>query len=278
MATRAEIRLALGDDLNDVLPITVTTNAANSTKRLYAIGQINAGAESNAGREIIFTSGANLGLIRRVIATNPREGWIDLDRAVDATIADGDTAEMYGFRGRGYRIDQLHREINRAIADAHPAHKGTPMTVAVTDPFDAENPVVAVPAALNWVAAVEYEDANGTWRTVPMAEDRLMRGWSVDLPNESLLFRDRSILSMLDGRTLRMVGFQRSQPLTSETDTTTVPTQYIIDRCMARMLMADPERVDQGYNRGLIGREDTLRSKLSIRTRGLGARAKFIRD
>ena len=57
MATRAETRLTLGDDLYNVLPIAVTANAVNSAKRLYAVGQI------NAGREIIFRNGTNLGRI-----------------------------------------------------------------------------------------------------------------------------------------------------------------------------------------------------------------------
>ena len=280
MATRAELRLAIGYELNDALPITVTAHASNSTKRLYAVEQINAGAESNAGREIIFTSGTNRGLIRRVIATNPREGWIDLDRAVTATIATNDTAEMYGFRGKGFRIDHIHHQINRAIADAAPAHKGTRIEEVIGTAFDADDPSIAVPDTLNWVAAVEYlPDGATRYMTVPMAEDRLFRGWSVDEPNEAIVVRGDDLLSALNGATIRLIGYQKAGPLTGEDSTTTVPDRWVIDRAKELLLMTSTDRVAENYNKSMVSREDAqLRSKIALRTRGLGARAKWVRD
>jgi hypothetical protein len=280
MATRADLRLAIGYELNDVLPITVTAHANNSTTRLYAVGQINAGAESNAGREIIFTSGTNRGLIRRILATNPREGWVDLDRAVDATIAADDTAEMYGFRGKGWRIDHYHHEINRAISSAAPAHKGTRVEEVLGDLFDAEDPIIDVPTSLNWVAAVEYLPTRATrYMTVPMAEDRLFRGWSVDEPNEAIVVRGDDLLTAMNGATIRLIGYQKAGPLAAETDTTTVPENWIIDRAKERMYMPSTDRVTENYNKAMVSREDAqMRSKIALRTRGLGARAKWVRD
>lgn len=283
MATLGELRLAVGDELNDVLQVTVTANALNSTTRLYAVGQINQGAETNVGREIVFTSGGNMGEIRRVLQTNPRDGWLEVDRVLPTAIATGDLAELYGFRGRGWAILSYHRNINRAIADASPAHKGTPIEAVIATAFDSDAPSVSVPQLVNWVARVEYLPAGATlYQEVPMAEDRLFRGWSVDAPNEALVFRGDDILTQMDGATIKVVGFRKAQPLVEEDDRTSVPDRFIIEFCKHHMLMSGMDREQGGdnrYNRAMVAREDKdLRAKLSLRTRGLGARAKWVRD
>lgn len=281
MATRAELRRAIGYELNDILPITVTANGAMTTTLVYATGDVSTAVDSAKGRQIIFLTGTagNIGQIRRVLDTSQASGTITLDRALPAIPAAGDTAEMYNFRGKQWTIDQYHHYINRAIADAFPAHKGTMVEEVIGTVFDADSPSVAVPATINYLSAVEYlPDGATLYQTVPMAEDRLMQGWSVDGPNASIVIRGRDLLSMLDGATIKMIGWTRAGALSTDSDSTTVPEKWIVDKCKEWMLTASIEREPNNYNRGMVSREDQTRTKIALRSRGLAARAKYIRD
>ena len=281
MATRAELRRAIGYELKDISPLTVTANGAMSTTLVYATGDISTAVDSAKGRQIIFLTGTagNIGQIRRITDTSQSTGTITLDRALPAIPAAGDTAELYNFRGKQWTIDQYHHYINRAIADAFPAHKGTQVEEVIGTAFDADSPSVAIPATINYLSAVEFlPDGATLYQTVPMAEDRLFRGWSVDLPNGAIVVRGGDVLSMLDGATIKMIGWQRAQPLSADADTTTVPTKWIVDKCKEWMLTADIEREPNNYNRGMVSREDQTRTKIALRSRGLAARAKYIRD
>ena len=281
MATRAELRRAIGYELKDISPLTVTANGAMSTTLVYATGDISTAVDSAKGRQIIFLTGTagNIGQIRRIIDTNQSTGTITLDRALPAIPAAGDTAELYNFRGKQWTIDQYHHYINRAIADAFPAHKGTQVEEVIGTAFDADSPSVAIPSTINYLSAVEFlPDGATLYQTVPMAEDRLFRGWSVDLPNGAIVVRGGDVLSMMDGATIKMIGWQRAQPLSADSSTTTVPTKWIVDKCKEWMLTADIEREPNNYNRGMVSREDQTRTKIALRSRGLAARAKYIRD
>jgi hypothetical protein len=45
------------------------------------------------------------------------------------------------------------------------------------------------------------------------------------------------------------------------------------------MYMPSTDRVTENYNKAMVSREDAqMRSKIALRTRGLGARAKWVRD
>lgn len=258
--TRRSLRQRIADQLGDYLPLEATS-ASLSTSTFIDSLNISDATDTLTGRMLYVTSGANEGHTARITNTTGSTSTINFTPAADNLFAEGDTAEVVNERGRGWAISEYNRAIDAAISDAYPlALVESAQSVAGT--FDADEPVVSVPAALTHVYAVEWQDSNGDWW--PLPRDR-WKGWKVDSANETIVVRDQSA-RLADGKTIRVLGYKPYSALSADSDTTELNPEWIVAAACARLCR---QAVDRDSNRGslvLLYQQDMDKYRVRIRT------------
>jgi hypothetical protein len=258
--TRGALRRMIGNTLGDVTVLTAT--ADGTTTRLNDTVRLSGSIEIPLNRGLIFTSGANIGIERRVTTSDMSVGYVDF-AAVTAATATGDTAEMYNFRGRGWRIPELHDALNDAMLYASPPY-WEPYSVAVAAVFNSTTGLLTIPATIQLVYAIQYQDADTFWHPVPSASSRYGQGWTVNLQSGVIDVRGTSIPN---GAAVRLEGFKKPTALTIETSTTNINPQWLVNKACAILCMGGVERDSANYNLGQIFDQKAERGKSALHTR-----------
>jgi hypothetical protein len=259
--TRGELRRMIGNTLGDVTELTAT--ALGTTTKLIDAVTFSGAVESPLNRDIIFTSGTNANLIRRVL-TYDASGTFITFAAVTAAVAAADTAEMYNFRGRGWRIPEVHRALNQAVEYSWPLYR-EPYSVSVAAVFDSSTGLLTIPATLTHVYGLQYQDTDLTWRPVPSAVTRYGQGWTVNL--QSGVIDVRGVSTIPNGATVRLEGFKKPTALTTDASTTAINPEWLVSKTCAILCMGGVERDPANYNLGQIHDQKAERIKSAIRTR-----------
>lgn len=261
--TRAELRRRIGFVLGDITPLIAT--AVGTTTRLTDTVRLGNSIERPNGRDIVFTNGANLGTVRRVTTSDMTAGTVDF-AALGTAVALNDTAEMYDFRGKGWRVPEYDNAINMAIDAAWPLF-GVPVTVSAAAVFDATTTTIDVPSGIDQVESVEYQDSGDIWQIIPQASSRYGDGWSVEADGSDIVIRGAGWRARVSGMSVRLVGYTRATTLTADTDTTPIAPEWIVAKAASIMCLSATGRDTNNYNKGLLFREDADKLLPSIRTR-----------
>ena len=264
--TRAEIRRRIGYMLNDVVELTATATGTASTF-IDAI-RVGTNIERPTGRDIVFTSGTNIGLVRRVTISDTSTGTLTFSPVTAAT-AVADTAEMYNFRLKGWRVDEYNKFINMAIDEAWPLH-ATKATVSAAATFSGTTTLIDVPSGIDQLESVEYSDSDSLWQEIPQAPNRYGVGWSVEADGSDVAVRGWNWRNVADGQSVRLVGYTRATVLSADTTETSIPPEWLCYRAASMMCIAAAERSPNNYNLGLLFREEADKLKNTIRTRRRG--------
>jgi hypothetical protein len=262
--TRAVLRRRVATLLEDITEMTATANGLTTT----FIDTIRLGnsIERATGREIMFTSGANLGTSRRVTTSDMTTGTLTF-AAVTSTVA-GDTAEMYNFRLEGWISPQYHNALDMAIDQAWPLF-GTKVTVAAAAVFSTTTTLIDIPSGIDQLESVEYQDTSSLWQEVKQADGRYGVGWSVEADGTDVVIRGENWRDRLQGRSIRLVGYTRATVLATDAATTTIPPEWIVYKAASILCLAK-KRSPEIYNQGLVYREDAEKLEGRVRTRRKG--------
>lgn len=264
--TRKEVRRRIGRRLSDVTQLTATANGSTTT--FVDTTKLATSIENAKGREVVFTSGTNAGLVRRVTDANMTTGTLTFAAVTASTVA-GDTAELYNFRLKGWTVDEYNDAINDAIDTAWPLF-ATKVSVNAAATFDADSGEIDIPSGIDQVESVEYQDSSGIWHEITQAASRYDAGWSVAHDGTTLHVRGRRWLNGVSGLTVRLNGYARSGRLDSDTATTDIPPEWLEYAACEILCLSARERDANNYNLALLFREKAEKARESIRTRRRG--------
>lgn len=231
--TRKQLRQRIATILDDITEVTATANGTTTT--IIDTFNVNTGAESYDGCEILFTSGSNDGKVSRVTGTAPTTGTLTFAPARTSTAAD-DTAELYNRRGRGFRVQDYHRAINQAIEE----YQGIallPTIETIGTAFDADTGTIAVPASLLEVYRVEYQDRDQLWNEIRRARPNGGFGWTAE-PEDAVIRIEGDPAWEADGYTVRLHGYERHAALSTDASVITMDSTVIVYTAAAQLCLA----------------------------------------
>lgn len=257
--TLLELRRAVADRFEDYVLLTATANGATTT--LLDTANVNPGEQHYNGAQIVCLNGTNAGLIRTVTGTATTTGTLTLHAALTASTATSDTFDCYNRTGRKFKKAQYDRAINRAIVDAWPM--GTIMvTASVSATFDAEVPEITVPVSVSEVLALEWQDEQSDWHTVPKARARGGDGWFADAASGQLRLNGRAAWDV-DDRTLRVTGYGRQDALSADSDSCALAPEFIVSRAAYHLALGNVGQEDMAV-RVNIFRDESERARVRI--------------
>lgn len=108
-ATRQDIRVAIGDNLNAIF---TGTASSGSTTTVEDLGDLRGGTDEHIGKWVMMTSGSADENIRQVSAYNSTTRILTVDPAFSAAVALNDTYELWK---EDYPPVRINRLINQAI-------------------------------------------------------------------------------------------------------------------------------------------------------------------
>lgn len=229
MATsRAELRRDIGAHFG---VRTATATAGGTTTQFTDIERLAVENAHLRGRVALFVAGtaANLGQQRRIDGNAKSTGTVTFARALPAATAIDDQIEVWGEHGVGPVPDDVHAAIDRALASV----SALAPVAAVSTPvaFSWGAPTVAVPAGWVRVAGVEWETADGLWRSVPPADVR------VDRPSRTVELTGVS-RDLAEAGRVRLHGATAPAALASDAATTDVDRTYLVQRAAGELWLA----------------------------------------
>jgi len=238
LTTLAELRRRAADNLFDLT--TYLTTALGTTTTFIDVRTIQ--GETMNGRELVFTSGSNIGQIVRITGTNQATNTATFAPAVSVAVAAGTTLESYNKRSKGYQIDEYRRTINRVISESYPLAR--PLVMSSVGSFDDLTRLLTIPAGVEEIYAVEYQGADGFWHPIRAAQYTGYAGWTADQFNSQIEVGG-PITSYLNSYAVRVIGYGRHQELASDADTTSLHPEYIVAKTTALMAPMGMDRVPE---------------------------------
>ena len=259
--TRGQLRRRIAGRLGDVTDLIATDNG--TTTRLIDTIRLSGSIEAPKNREIVFTSGLNAGTVRRVTTYDMTAGHVDF-AAVGVNTEIDDTAEMYNFRGRGWRVPEYNDAINQAISDSWPLFRQRYVYTPLLD-FDSATGLVDLSGSdLTHVSNLLWQDQDGHFQIVPFALSPYGQGWSYDAGILRVVVRGDYVPN---GSTMRVDGFKQPSPLDDDEDSTRINPEWLTMRACQILCMAGIDRDQANYNLGMVYGQQADALKTSIRTR-----------
>lgn len=258
--TLAQLRARVAQRLGDYTKLTGTSNGTTTT--FIDAVNINSATESMKGRVLLSSAGTVHFVTTQVDATST----ITFTPAVSNAnlVESGDTVELFNKRGKGFLPSEYRDAINAAINDAFPLGL-IEIVSTIGTAFDSEAPEITVPAAMVYVSALEWEDNNGMWTTIPKASPSNGYGWVADAAAGEIRILGNPGL-YVDGMSIRMTGYGRQEILTADSDTCALNAEYIVTRACYHLTYANIDR-DEKFAQITSGfRDESARMRTRVRT------------
>ena len=258
--TRGQLRRRIAGRLGDVTDLIATENS--TTQKFIDTIRLSGAIEVPKNRDIVFTGGHNTNTVRRVTTSDMTAGFVEF-AAVGVNTEIGDTAEMYNFRGRGWRVEEYNDAISQAISDSWPLYREV-FGYAPAD-FDISTGLIDINnASLTHITTLSYIDTDGFAQTVPNGLLFRGQGWSYDSTLQAIDVRGCVIPN---GADLRIYGYTRPDTLSEDTDVTRINAEWLTMRACQILCMAAIDRDQANYNLGMVYGQQADALKTSIRTR-----------
>lgn len=258
MSTLAELRRAVARLVKDYQSVTATATSSDKTS-FTDTRNLWEDRDRFRGADILFTSGTNSGLKRRITGST-LAGSISWAQGADTTVETtaipqaGDTADVFNLKGRGYRIEHYNEALSTALKMGHPQTRLvrvetlTPALVTTVDRY-------AIPANFTHVTKLQYQDSTG-WHDLPKSGGANYR-WEVDLQNMEIAL-DQGIRYQLDGKPVRLTGYQRHTDLVNDTDICNVDDEWLISKATGLLLLADRNEENLAWGQYWLNRADAM--------------------
>lgn len=240
------MRRIVGNLLGDVTPLTATV--AGTTTTFIDTISLSSNIESPRNRDIVFTAGSgdnNIGLIRRITNYDLSAGYVVFDAIPDPT-PQNSYAEMYNFRGKGWRITEYDQAMDQACLETRGIYKEKVVyDVALNDITDN---AIDANDAFNYVSSLDYLDYGTTYVPIPAARNATGKGWWIQDEAVVLTGYDHVLAGAVDG-TFRVTGYIDALPITSN-DSTNIPPEWLSNRAAAILCMSALDRDQGNFARG----------------------------
>jgi hypothetical protein len=209
----------------------VTASVDGTTTSLTDINTLWLPRNEYKGQTIYFTGGTvdNLGQSRKIVSSNPTTSQVQWSLPLPVMNFSGDEAELWCKLGYGWEPTAINRMIEMAHREAQEY-----LPVAYTSepiPWDSDNPVITLVAAIQEVNAIEYQTSDdGDWGEVLPAPRRSSSGWWLDNSSRTVRIDGAARGYMSGGGNVRLHARVRESPLTTDSDITLVNAEYLVAR------------------------------------------------
>lgn len=267
----AVLTTTLADLIEDVaarlgdLQIVEATHIGTTTTFKDTLN-IRTGNEDLSQRQMLFRTGniANQAVMITGTDTINHEVTFDPPKPVVPEI--GDIAIIVNKRMMGWTLLEYKRAIQRAVRDSYRIARVPIISTAAS--FAKEDPYVTIPSTMDIVSAVEYQDSNGNWWPVPVAEGPSMTGWQANYYEATVGINGKARLDS-DTRMVRLIGSGRHSPLNLYSDTTTLHPLWLTSQACYHLCMGGLDRDPSGtrsrtvleFQREAEGRMTLIRSR-----------------
>ncbi len=231
--TLAQLRGRVADRFGDRVVLDATANGTTTT--FVDTANVNSGAESYDGRQILFTSGSNAAKVGRITATNTN-GTLTFTPAQVST-ATGDDAELYNKHGRGFLVAELHRAINGAIEELHGIAL-VPVIESIAAVYDSDTQTVAMPATTREVCKIEYENSDDQWTEIKRSVRRGTAGWTAEA-SAGVVRIEGNPARFADTYAVRLHGFKEQAALSVDADVCSYDGHAVVAIAAYRLCMAN---------------------------------------
>lgn len=231
--SRKTLRRDIFDKLRDGL--VFTHDGPSSTSVLIDAENLVDADNAYRSAYVMATSGTatNLGVVRRVDSSTQSTNSITLQAVLPASAVADDEFEMVNLKGDGFRFQEYHRAINACIGMLRDGQYlvETYSNVATAFNGDLGAGTFTIPSGLTYLTSVQYQDDDGEWINIPRARTSSTFGEgyrTLGLSGTAQImgrFRNDA-----DGQTLRCFGYSEISDLNSDSDTTSVPREYIVNQ------------------------------------------------
>jgi hypothetical protein len=165
------------------------------------------------------------------------------DTALTSSTATGDVIELWNADGMGFYPDDVNSEINAAIA-AVSGLTTAPDEEEVAS-FDADDPVLTIPADWEFFGGVRWldttETTTGVWKEIEANDFNL----DIDVRNREVRLKGE-IARRVHDKTTRLYGDVASTALAVDTDATSVDAEWLTHYVAYRLLLPQMRRTTKG--------------------------------
>lgn len=258
---------AVAQEVGDFRTVTATQNSSNNV--LVDDMELVQSTDFFRGGQIVFTSGANNGQVRRIIGSDTPSFSVTLNSYLPNPVLAGDTADIYnvgGPSGRpGFLIREYTQAINNAIRDAFPQYREPVTTSFATMGTANGDNRFALPSTMTHVSRVEVLFPSAVFTIAPSRYTDAWDGWWIDRQNRELVLNYDDAVTVGD-KTVRVSGYGRPAALVNFTDQTNCDPEWIVEMAKARLLMGQFDQATMAMGQAFANRADQLRSKMAIVT------------
>lgn len=244
--TRAQLRRRIAQRIGDIKYLTAT--AIGTTTTLIDTTRITTQTDPMLGRQLLFSSGTNLGTTKIITSFTDSTGTIGWSGAVTQTQS-GDTAEVYNKRGTGWMKEEYDDVINQVIDEAS-GMALVELVSTISPAFERDTPEVTVPAALLEVYAVEWQDTDDFWHAILPGKKWGHYGWEAD-PAAGQLRIQGIPAHLANGADIRLYGYGRQATLSTDADTCLLDVDWMVARCCYLLYESGLDR-DSGYGQKIL--------------------------
>jgi hypothetical protein len=243
-ATRQALRQEIGRLTGDMLKCTATANGTTTTLIDKLRGYRGDGKLAGRIGWVAAGTAANLYSMIRVTGNVRSTFTISFtDTALTSSTATGDVIELWNADGMGFYPDDVNSEINAAIA-AVSGLTTAPDEEEVAS-FDADDPVLTIPADWEFFGGVRWldttETTTGVWKEIEANDFNL----DIDVRNREVRLKGE-IARRVHDKTTRLYGDVASTALAVDTDATSVDAEWLTHYVAYRLLLPQMRRTTKG--------------------------------
>jgi hypothetical protein len=237
-------RQQVGRLTGDMLKCTATANGTTTTLIDKLRGYRGDGKLAGRIGWVAAGTAANLYSMIRVTGNVRSTFTISFtDTALTSSTATGDVIELWNADGMGFYPDDVNSEINAAIA-AVSGLTTAPDEEEVAS-FDADDPVLTIPADWEFFGGVRWldttETTTGVWKEIEANDFNL----DIDVRNREVRLKGE-IARRVHDKTTRLYGDVASTALAVDTDATSVDAEWLTHYVAYRLLLPQMRRTTKG--------------------------------
>ena len=246
---RWKVRESIGGILGDLFYLTATEDAPDQNTALWK-------DRRHLSRDEMLVQNMDVVVVQSTAAENlyERTRIASLDRPsrtatlepeLPAYTRGGDVAHAFMHRGTGWRIEEYDRIINEVLAEMDRAYAQEVREEIVTG-FERNSPYISVPDDWIGVWDVEWQDSQGLYWSINEQFD-------LDKVDRQIIIPWNDAVGM-QGRVVRISGYQAYPELTADDDTTKCPIGYLKWMGAANLLLSGEARqiTDEVENKAML--------------------------
>lgn len=264
--TRAEIRRMVGNMLGDVTELVATANGTATT--FIDTINLSSNIEGPRNRDIVFPVSDVVGnqyMVRRVTHYDLNAGWVAFDALSGITTLD-DVAEMYNFRGKGWRISEYNSAINQAIRETRGLYKeqdwdGIPAVNVVSS-----SEINIDLLGYDYISGVDYLSGS-TYLSIPAARSSTANGWWIENATALRVNGYPVVLNSAENDSIRIQSWNDAAVVDDDSDAITIPPEWLTNRVASILCMSALDRDQGNFARANNFQREATMNLASIRTR-----------